>query len=281
MNCNICPRNCDVDRKKNCGYCKSKKLKIAKFMPHFWEEPIISGTNGSGAIFFSNCNLNCVFCQNYEISQKGKGEEITIKQLVEIFKKLEKQKVHNINLVSPSHYTNEIISALKIYKPKIPIVWNSNGYEKPESIELLKDYIDIFLVDLKYFDNKIAIKYSNAPQYFEYASKSILKMREIQPKDVIKNNLMQKGLIIRHLILPTHYNDSIKILEWIEKNLGNCTYISLLSQYIPLNNALAPINRKISPLEYKIVVNYAYKLNFENCFCQELDSANEKFIPKF
>lgn len=281
MKCNICPRNCNVERNENVGYCKSGKLKIAKTMLHFWEEPIISGTKGSGAIFFSGCNLNCVFCQNYEISQKNKGEELNVLELVEIFKKFEELGAHNINLVSPTQFTTEILAALKIYKPKIPVVWNSNGYEKPETIEKLKGFVDIFLVDFKYFNNDLAIKYSKAPNYFENASKTILKMREVVSQDITYNNIMQKGLIIRHLILPTHYKDSIKILDYINEKLGNQTYVSLMSQYLPLNNSPAPINRKISPLEYKIVVNHALKLNFENCFCQELTSANSNYIPKF
>lgn len=281
MNCEICPRKCGVNRKEKCGFCNSKNLKVAKYMLHFWEEPIISGTNGSGAIFFSGCNLKCVFCQNYEISQKNKGEEISTEKLVEIFKFFEKNNAHNINLVSPTQFTMEIIDALKIYKPKIPVVWNSNGYESAETIKLLKDFVDIYLVDLKYYSDNLAVSYSKAPNYFENASKAILEMKNNQPKDVFIDGIMQKGVIIRHLILPTHYENSNCILDWINNNLGNKTYISLMSQYIPLNNAPKPINRKITPLEYKIVLKKAESLGFENCFCQELESANTNYIPKF
>ena len=249
MKCEICPRKCGVNRETETGFCNSGKLKIAKYMLHMWEEPCISGTNGSGAIFFSGCNLKCVFCQNFEISQQNKGEEISKEKLVEIFKELEQFGAHNINLVSPTQFSAEIIEALKIYKPKIPIVWNSNGYESVETIKLLKNYVDIYLVDLKYFDDNLAVKYSKAPDYFSSATNAILEMRKNQKKDVFAGEIMQKGVIIRHLILPTHYIDSIKILNWINKNLGSKTYISLMSQYLPLNNAPKPINRKITNLE--------------------------------
>ena len=255
-------------------------------MFHKYEEPLISGkakSVGSGAIFFAGCNLRCVFCQNYTISHGGKGKKISTKGLVSIIKKLEKNGALNINLVTPSHFTNEIIEALKIYKPRIPIVWNSNGYETQESIEKLKDYIDVYLVDLKYMDNSLALKYSGAANYVENATASIKQMRENQPKDVIENGLMKKGVIIRHLILPTHTQDSIKSLDWINANLGSNTIVSLMSQYNPMYDASkhAEINRKITPLEYKRVINHAIKLNMMKCFTQDLSSATDIYTPKF
>ena len=281
MKCELCPRKCGIDRKTQVGFCCAKTLKVARVMKHFWEEPIISGTNGSGAIFFSHCSLKCIYCQNKEISQDGKGEEITVNNLVEIFKELEKTGVHNINLVTPTHYTDEIISALKIYRPRVPIVWNTSGYEEVSTIKKLKSYVDIFLTDIKYFSSDISSKLSYAKDYFEKASKAVLQMRDNIPEDIIENGVMKKGLIIRHLVIPSFSADSLKIVEWINNNLGNKTYISLMSQYLPLNDSPAPINRKIKPIEYKIVMNKLLKLGFNNTFIQDMDSANEKFIPKF
>lgn len=287
MICNACPRKCSVDRTKFKGFCGEKEtLRISKVMFHTYEEPIISGgeeSKGSGAIFFTGCNLKCVFCQNEPISHLGKGKKISINKLVKIIKSLERKGALNINLVTPSHFAKQIISALKIYKPKIPIVWNSSGYETVEMVEELKDFVDIYLVDLKYMNNELAFRYSKANNYVENATKSIIKMRENQPKDIIENNIMQKGLIVRHLILPSHTNDSIECLNFIEKNLGANTIVSLMSQYEPRYNAknFEEINRKITPLEYKRVVNHALKLKMFNCFTQDLSSADSKYTPKF
>jgi len=287
MKCEICPRICSVDRVKNKGFCgQTNKIRISKVMLHHYEEPIISGNEegrGSGAVFFAGCNLKCVYCQNYPISHKNKGKNISIKKLVRIYKKLEKKGAYNINLVTPTHFTEQIIESLKIYKPKIPVVWNSSGYETAETIKKLKDYVDIYLVDLKYMDNEIAKKYSKAPNYVEFASSAILQMKQNQPKDVIENGLMKKGLIIRHLVLPTHTTNSVKCLEFIAKNLGEESIVSIMSQYEPRYDAVnyPEINRKITPLEYKRVINTAIKLNLENCFTQDLSSADSKYTPKF
>lgn len=287
MKCNICPRECQVDRNFNVGFCgQTEKVKISKVMFHHYEEPIISGdekSKGSGAIFFTGCNLKCVFCQNNPISHGNKGKTITIKKLAKIFKKLEKKGALNINLVTPSHFAVQIIEALKIYKPNIPVVWNSSGYEKAETIKLLKDFVDVYLVDLKYMDNAIATKYSKAPNYVENATKAIIEMKKNQPKDVVQNNLMKKGIIIRHLILPNCTNDSIKCLDFICENLGSDSIVSLMSQYEPRYDAVnyPEINRKITPLEYKRVVNHALKLKMMNCFTQDLSSANSIYTPKF
>lgn len=281
MKCNICPRKCNVDRTSVCGYCGAKSLKVAKVMLHKWEEPIISGTNGSGAIFFSHCNMKCIFCQNYKISHEGRGKTISINELVDIFKSLEAQGAHNINLVTPTHYTDEIIAALKIYKPSIPVVWNSSGYEDEKTIARLAPYVDIYLADLKYFSTSLSQKYSAAPNYFDCATKAILQMRKNQPKDIIENGLMKKGLIIRHMILPTHQKDSISLLDWIKQNLGNETFVSLMNQYTPYYHACAPVDRQLTPLEYKVVVSQARKLGFKNGFIQDRSSASQEFIPDF
>lgn len=287
MKCEICPRRCCIDRCKNRGYCgQSNKVKISKVMLHHYEEPLISGNendNGSGAIFFAGCNLKCVYCQNYPISHKYKGKNISIRKLVKLYKKLEKQGAYNINLVTPTHYTEQIIESLQIYKPKIPIVWNSSGYETKETIKRLKEYIDIYLVDLKYMDNQIANKYSKAPNYVEFASDAIKQMKQNQPNDIIKNGLMKKGIIVRHLVLPTHTTNSLKCLDFVANNLGINSIVSIMSQYEPRYDAVKypEINRKITPLEYKRVINHAIKLNLDNCFVQDLSSANSKYTPKF
>ncbi len=287
MKCNLCPRNCNIDRKTKLGFCgQSNKLRISKVMLHHYEEPIISGNEndiGSGAIFFTGCNLKCVFCQNNPISHKNKGKNISVKKLVQIFKKLEKNGAYNINLVTPTHFTNQIISALKIYKPSISVVWNSSGYENKEEIEKLKDLVDIYLVDLKYMSNELAFKYSRAKDYVEKATSAILQMKNNQPTDIIENGLMKKGLIIRHLILPTHTSDSIECLKFIHNKIGKDTIVSLMSQYEPRYDAVMypEINKKITPLEYKRVVSYAQNLEMTNCFVQDLSSANSKYTPKF
>lgn len=287
MNCNLCPRKCNIDRNVKTGFCgQSNTVRISKVMLHHFEEPIISGNEkakGSGAIFFTGCNLKCVFCQNTPISHKNKGKNITVEKLANIFKRLEKKGAYNINLVTPTHFTNQIIQALKIYKPKIPVVWNSSGYEEKTEIEKLKQFVDIYLVDLKYMDNNLSAKYSRANNYVEKATSAIMQMKENQPIDIIENGLMKKGIIVRHLILPTHTNDSVKCLDFINKNLGKDTIVSLMSQYEPRYDAVnyAEINRKITPLEYKRVVNYALKLDMGNCFVQDLSSANSKYTPKF
>lgn len=284
MKCAICPRKCNVERALKTGFCGVKdKVKISKVMLHQFEEPIISVNKGSGAIFFAGCNLKCVFCQNYLISYKNKGKYISIQKLAKIFKQLEKAGAANINLVTPTHYTLQIIEALKIYKPSIPIVWNSSGYESAETIKLLKGFVDIFLVDLKYLDNNLALKYSGAPNYVQNACASILQMKKLQPQDVIENGKMLRGIIVRHLVLPSHTADSIKCLNFVANNLGCNTIVSIMSQYQPCHLAknFLEINRKLTPLEYKRVVNHAINLGLKNAFTQELSSANSIYTPKF
>lgn len=280
-----------ANRTKNTGFCKgTNNVKISKVMLHFFEEPLISGeetstshANGSGAIFFSNCTLKCCYCQNSEISAGGEGKEVSIETLADLFKQLENAGANNINLVTPTHYTNQIIEALKIYKPNIPIVWNTSGYEKPETIKLLKNHVDIYLSDFKYFDSSLAKKYSMAENYPETCKKATLEMRKNQPNDIIENGLMKKGLIIRHLVLPTHTADSLNVIDWINNNLGNKTYFSLMAQYVPMAKAknFPEINRKVKPLEYKILVNRLNDLNFKNVFTQDFDSAETIYTPDF
>lgn len=285
-NCKICPRSCGINRNKLSGFCGTKKLKVSYVMLHKWEEPLISGnckTAGSGAIFFSGCNLKCVYCQNKDISGGGNGKEITPYVLAEIIKKLEKDGAVNINLVTPTHFTDEIIAALNIYKPNIPVVWNTSGYEKVETIEKLTGYVDIFLTDLKYVNDELSFKLSNAKDYFNYASKAIIKMRKIVGEDKIENGLMKKGLIVRHLILPGFTSDSVNVLNWIKENLGVDTIVSLMSQYTPngTKQCVESLNNKISKIEYNRVVKKAIALGFTNAFIQDSDSSSTQYIPKF
>jgi len=289
--CNICPRGCNVDRSKQTGFCKATdKIKLSKVMLHYFEEPIISGVdtdistaNGSGAIFFSNCTLKCLYCQNSEISSDGMGKEITTETLADVFKQLEEAGANNINLVSPTHYTKQIIEALNIYRPKIPIVWNTSGYEKAETILTLKDYVDVYLTDFKYFSSDISSKFSLAPNYFEECSKATIQMRKNQPVDEIENGIMTKGVIVRHLVLPNQTKDSEKVIDWIYENLGNNTYVSLMSQYVPMAKAknIQEINRKITPLEYKVLMKKLETLGFKNAFVQEFSSAETIYTPDF
>ena len=282
--CSICPRNCLIDRTSSASFCGAKTLKIAKVMKHEWEEPCISGTRGSGAIFFSHCNLKCIYCQNAEISHLGIGKDYTTKELANTYQKLEQLKVHNINLVTPTHYAEEIMQSLDIYKPNLPIVYNTGGYEKVETIEKLKNYVDIYLCDFKYFSNELALSYSKAPNYFQAVTTSLLQMRKNQPKDVFdENGIMQKGIIIRHLVLPSHSNDSVKILDWIYQNLGKDTILSLMSQYTPYYKAKEHpvLKNKLKPLEYKRVLNKFITLGFEHGYSQEKESATCDYIPDF
>lgn len=252
-------------------------------MLHHFEEPIISAGNGSGAIFFAGCNLRCVFCQNYKISHSSKGKTTSAKGLVKIFKKLEKMGAVNINLVTPTHYTLQIIDALKLYKPRIPVVWNSSGYESAQTIRLLSGLVDIFLVDYKYASNEIAFKYSKANNYVENAQRAIIEMKKLQPNDIIENGIMKRGIIVRQLVLPTHTQNSINCLDFVAAHLGTDTIVSIMSQYEPMYDAkLFPeINRHITPLEYKRVANHALELGLKNAYTQDLSSASTIYTPKF
>lgn len=283
MLCNGCPRGCNVDRDKKIGVCGVPFApKVAKAYLHKWEEPCISGENGSGTIFFSGCNLKCVYCQNYDISSEAKGKLITVERLSQIFRELEEKGATNINLVSPSHYVDAIISALDMYRPNIPIVYNCNGYDSIETLERLRGYVDIFLMDFKYIDEDIALEYSRAKDYPNIAKANILKARELQPQEVFEGDVLKKGVIIRHLILPNHIDNSIKILEWIKENVDS-PFISLMGQYTPMYKAseYPKINRKLKSIEYKIVEKKMLDLGLVNGYTQELTSADESYTPAF
>ena len=256
-------------------------------MAHFWEEPCLSGTRGSGAVFFSHCNASCLFCQNYRISQLHKGTLYQDEQFITTCRQfIETSDVHNLNLVSPTHYTGRLLKVLPRLNKKInvPIVWNSNGYEKEAAIEQLQGLVDVFLPDFKYFDNDSAVRFSRLPDYFHYASRAVKAMKKIAHETVFnQEGIMQKGLIIRHLILPGQGENSKKILKWIAKNLGTETYVSLMAQYYPIYRAheIPELNRHLALEEYKEVENYSLELGFENGFCQELNSNSEEYTPQF
>ena len=286
--CEICPHNCGINRLDGqIGRCKSRDtIKIGLYSTHNFEEPCISGAKGSGTIFFSNCNMNCVFCQNYEISQQGKGREISIEKLAEIFLKQQTNGVENINLVTPTSYVPQIIEAIKIAKNKgliLPIVYNTNGYEKVETLRMLEGYIDIYLPDLKYYDNKLAKKLSKVDNYFEIATEAIKEMyRQVGNPVFDEYGMMKRGMIIRHLVLPNHILNSRKVLKWINDNM-NEVYVSVMAQYFPTYKAkeIDEINRKLTKEEYEEIENYLYRLNLENGYIQELGEHEEEYVPKW
>lgn len=292
FNCSICPRKCNINRSSKSGFCgQNEKIFVSKVMLHKFEEPCISGNadcvlnnKGSGAIFFCGCNLKCIYCQNHTISQEKSGKEISINTLADLFKQLENAGAHNINLVTPTHYTEQIIEALKIYKPLIPVVWNSSGYELPETIEKLKNYVDIFLIDFKYHENSTALELSNAPNYPEFAKQVLFTAKKLQPNDIFdENGILQKGLIVRNLVLPEFTNESICILDWIKQNLGANTIVSIMSQYVPMHKAIdhCKIGRRLKPIEYKFVVNHAKKIGLNNAYLQDPSSSDTSFTPDF
>ena len=285
--CEICPRKCKVNRYEKKGYCRcDDKVKIALVSKHYFEEPCISGRNGSGTIFFSNCNLNCIFCQNHDISQGGKGIDVTIERLAEIMLEQQERGANNINLVTPTMYVEQIIKAIDIAKAgglNIPIVYNTNGYEEVETIKKLNGYIDIYLPDFKYFTNELAIKYSKAPNYFEKVTSALLEMQSQFDEYVFDGEIMKKGMIVRHLVLPNHIQNSKNVLKWIKENLRNDIYVSVMAQYFPTYKSVGDelIGRKLSFSEYRKIEQYFYGLDIKNGYIQDLGKHEEEFVPDF
>lgn len=286
--CNLCIRKCKINRLNGqVGVCNSTySLKIARAKLHHWEEPCISGSNGSGTVFFSNCNLKCVFCQNHSISQEGNGLEISIYRLSEIFLELQSQGAHNINLVTPTHYVPQIIEAIKIAKIKgliIPILYNTNSFDTLETIKLLNGYVDVYLPDFKYFDDKYATAYSKAPGYGKNALEIIKEMVSQVGKPQFKDNIIQKGVIVRHLLLPGLLFDSKKVIDTLYNNFGDDIYISFMNQYTPLYNAknFPEINKSINPKVYDSLINYAINIGVKNGFIQEEGTNSEIYVPSF
>lgn len=284
--CNLCPRECSVNRNnKELGYCRaSNKLKIGGYHLHMWEEPIISGKNGSGTIFFSYCNLRCIYCQNYDISTYDNGEEITIDRFANICLELQDMGAENINLVTPSHYIPLIRDGLIMAKDKglnIPIVYNTSGYEKVDSLRLLDGLIDIYLPDFKYYDDNLG-KYSNVNNYFEIADKAIKEMYRQVGNPVIKKGIMRKGIIVRHLVLPHHSDDSKKVVKYLYDKYGKNIYLSIMNQYTPVRRCkYLELNDRVGEKEYDNVIDYAYDIGIRKCFVQDSESQSESFIPVF
>lgn len=285
MKCTLCPRNCGVDREREKGYCVSGSIpRLSRAALHFWEEPCISGDKGSGTVFFTGCNLRCIYCQNYEISSGGVGIEMSDDDIMRTFDKLIEQGANNINLVTPSHFNDSIVRILKKYNSPVPIVYNCSGYESLDSIKALEGLVQIYLPDFKYAENTLAQKYSKAPDYYETVTAALKLMYEqVGGLELNENGIAQKGLIIRHMVLPGALSNTKKVLRWIKENLPDDVAVSLMSQYTPCGKAMEmpPLNRKISKYEYQIAVDTMLDLNFENGFIQSRKSAQKDFIPDF
>ena len=287
-NCNLCPRNCGVDRTTTIGACGANdKLKLAYYSLHQWEEPVISGSHGSGTIFFSNCNLKCIFCQNKKISTGGYGKEISDERFIEICLELQEKGAHNINLVTPTHYVpiiGEILHKIKGKELLVPIVYNTSSYENIHTLMMMRGIVDIYLADLKYYDDKLAKNYSKVDNYFEYATLAIDEMyRQVGPCSFDKDGMMKSGLIVRVLILPGETEDAKKIIKYLYATFGNYIFISIMNQYTPIINSkrYPNLNRKVTDKEYDEVIKYALSIGVENAFIQEGDTQEESFIPKF
>ncbi|MBQ3041306.1 MAG: radical SAM protein [Clostridia bacterium] len=285
--CTLCPRECKIDRSISNGFCGTgNKIIISKIMLHMWEEPSISGTNGSGAIFFGGCPLKCVYCQNKEISHGGIGKEYTASELADAILDLQKRGAHNINLVTPTHFSEQIIEALSLIKNelKIPVVYNTSGYEKPEIIKKIADHVSVFLVDIKYFSPELSEKYSKCKDYYSYAKASFQRMLLAKPRCVFdENGIMTEGVILRHLVLPSCRLDSIAILEDISKDFDVSSFkLSLMSQYTPdfYDGEIKELKRRVTSFEYNSVVSRAIELGYDG-YIQEKSSASSFFTPKF
>ncbi len=286
--CTLCPHECKVNREiGELGRCKAgKNIKVALCNLHYYEEPCISGKDGSGTVFFTGCNMLCKFCQNYKISQQNQGKEIEVEELAKEFLRLQDLRANNINLVTGVMYIPKIIETIKLARKeglKIPIVYNSSGYEKVESLKLLEGYIDIYLPDFKYYDNNLSLKLSGVSNYFEYATKAIKEMyRQVGSPIFDKEGIIKRGIIIRHLVLPSYIENSKKVLKWIKENLDNDIYVSVMAQYFPTNKSkeVEEINRKLTFDEYKEIENYVFDLNLKG-YIQDLEDEEEKYVPDF
>lgn len=284
MICNLCPRKCNACRTEHQGngFCGAGTLPVvARVAPHFGEEPCISGTKGSGTVFFSGCTLKCVFCQNYEISDGHKGRAVTPKELADCYKRLEEQGVHNINLVTADHYVTAVAESLNIYKPSVPVVYNCSGYTSPKTLSILDGLVDIYLPDFKYSDDALAIKYSSAPNYVNTASAAIKEMIfQVGTPVIDEDGMMKKGVIVRHLILPSHTKNSLGVLDIIKRSYDKQVLVSLMCQYVPVNKAhdFPKINRTVTRREYEKVKSELYALGLDG-FTQDLSSASTDFIP--
>ena len=287
-NCMLCPRRCGVDRRESVGFCGAGALaRIALVSLHHWEEPCLTGDNGAGTVFFSYCNLRCCFCQNHEISHGGKGVEVTDERLAELFLEQQQRGAATLDLVTPTHYVPQIIHALDMARTKgfrLPVVYNSGAYETVETIESLRDYVDVFLPDLKYIEAASAKEYSQAEDYFPVASAAIRRMVEIAGAlQFDEDGQLRRGVLVRHLVLPGHRHESMRVLDWLWQTFGDTIQISLMNQYTPMYKAAEHkgMNRRLTTFEYESVVNHAVDLGITNCYVQEGQTASEKFVPTF
>lgn len=288
--CTLCPRRCHANRAAGqTGFCgQTAQLRAARAALHFWEEPCISGDCGSGTVFFSGCSLQCIFCQNHEIALGESGKVISVERLSQIFLELQDKGAANINLVTAGHFIPQVCRALELSKThglSIPIVYNTGSYEEVASLRLLEGLIDIWLPDLKYFSGDLSARYSSAPDYFQVATAAIAEMFRQTPAAVFdsKTGLMQRGIIVRHLMLPSQAADSKKILRYLHTTYGDAIYISIMNQYTPLAGVseIPELNRKVTPEEYRRVLDFADRIGIENGFMQEDGTAAESFIPPF
>lgn len=286
--CDLCPRGCQADREHGkTGYCGvSGELRVARASLHMWEEPPISGTHGSGTVFFTGCALRCVYCQNRKIALADLGEVISVSRLAEIFLTLQEKMAHNINLVTPAHYVPQIVEAIGLAKQqglKLPIVYNTGSYEKVETLRMLDGLVDIYLPDCKYYSRELGARYSKAPDYFEVASAAIAEMVRQVGTPVFDGDLLKRGVVVRHMILPGNTKDSKAILKYLHDTYGDDIYISIMNQYTPLEamKDYPEINRRVTAREYERVIDYALSIGIENAFVQEGDTAKESFIPDF
>lgn len=288
--CTLCPRSCRVDREGGeKGFCQvsDTKIRVARAALHMWEEPCISGTEGSGTVFFSGCPLRCVYCQNRDIARAGAGKEITVERLAQIFLELQEKGAENINLVTPTHYTPEIVLAVRHARDcglTLPIVYNCSGYEKTETLQTLEGIVDIYLTDFKYMDAQAAGKYSHAPDYPEAAEEALREMVHQQPAPVFDGKgMMKKGVIVRHLLLPGHLKNAKAVVKYVYETYGNAVFLSLMNQYTPLSGMerWPELNRKVTRREYDRLLDFAVDLGVENGFFQEGETARESFIPAF
>lgn len=281
--CSLCPNGCKLDKNITTGLCGTdNKIRIAKYYLHPFEEPVISGTNGSGTVFFCGCSLRCVFCQNYELSRNERGKFISVEDLAKIFFELEEKGAHNINLVNPTHYSDQIIKAFNIYRPKIPVVYNTHGYEKVDILEKMNDFVDVYLPDLKFFSPTVSKRYTGKENYFEVTCKAIEFMIKSKPLGFDQNGLMKQGVIVRHLVLPQNTSDSKKILDWYSQ-FKDFAFINVMSQYTPFGNIsnFTELQRPISKREYSSVIDYAISLGIDKMYYQDQKSASEQYIPSW
>lgn len=284
MNCTLCPRACGIDRSAHTGYCSMPaQAVVARAALHYGEEPVIGGEQGSGAIFFSGCNLKCVYCQNFDLSRGRIGKKISTQRLAEIFAELEDQGAKNIDLVNPTHFAPVIREALSLYRPHVPVVWNSSGYEDAARIREMDGLVDIYLPDMKYVSASVSGRFSGAPDYFAHASKALREMARQTDAPVFGDDgLMKRGMIVRHLVLPGHIEETRKVLVWIRRALPQA-WLSLMAQYTPFGDAhlYPPLDRMLSEEEYEQAISIAQELGFENGFFQETDSSGVTEIPAF